>query len=177
MPFDKDFADQRKFLPEVIDILGAKLARRTWIEAPPPDDMERNTDLLVLQQQNDATRCAVRLRTYSYWPKYPDEFTIRSDRPEGGKTELRKIVQGWGTYNFYGFRSEDDSTIHAWMIGDLNVFRSWHSDQLLRTHKIPGLEQANGDGSSKFRAYRLDDLPGGFVLARHRPALDDELPF
>lgn len=97
--------------------------------------------------------------------QYPDEFTIRASRPSGAKTELPKILEGWGDYIFYGFATEDVTELAAWTLGSLNVFRLWHHRELWAGRR-PGVGKANGDGSSEFRAYSLADLPAEFVVAR-----------
>ena len=60
----------------------------------PKEDAERNTDLIVLKL--DAVRIACRVRNHEYITRYGDEFTIRAERPSGVKTELAKIIDGWG---------------------------------------------------------------------------------
>lgn len=162
--FDNDFDWQRALLPEV------KRACATHLicEAPPEEDMKRNTDLIVLKM--DTVRIAVRLRRHHYLHQrnYANEFTIRASRPRSGSdTELTKIVSGWGDYNFYGFASADGKSLAAWTLGDLNVFRLWFNRSIVRNGgKIPGASKPNSDGSSDFYAFTIADLPRDFVIAR-----------
>ena len=95
---DKRWSD--RFLPEIKRILGEHLIS----EPPIEEDAERNTDLMVLRL--DAVRIGCRVRKYEYLKQYGDEFTIRAGRPTGAKTELTKIIEGWGNYFFYGFSDE-----------------------------------------------------------------------
>jgi len=77
---DKKWSD--RYLPEIKSILG-----RCLIAEPPiEEDQERNTDLMVLRL--DAVRIGCRIRKAGYLEKYGDEFTIRTSRPSGAKTEL-----------------------------------------------------------------------------------------
>ena len=92
---DKRWSD--RFLPQIKQILGLHL-----IDEPPvEEDMRHNTDLIVLRL--DAVRVACRVRKYQYYLEYTDEFTVRERRPSGERTELAKIIQGWGDYMLYGF--------------------------------------------------------------------------
>ena len=68
--------------------------------------------------------------------QYGSEFTIRAGRPSGAKTELTKIIEGWGDYFFYGFADPTEIYLAQWLIGSLNAFRLWHSRELC---KIKGI--------------------------------------
>lgn len=163
--FDTDFDWQRRFVPVITPILGAHLVR----EAPAVDDQKRNTDFMVLEL--GAVRVACRVRRWEQlarFPKYGDEFTIRAKRPSGQDTELAKVVSGWGNYIFYAFANQNDDDLAAWVLGDLNVFRLWHS-RVLAMGKRQWVERSNHDGSSKFHVYTIADLPPEFVIARKRP--------
>lgn len=163
--FDKDFDWQRRFIPVITPILGAHLIK----EAPAVEDKTRNTDFMVLEL--GAVRVACRIRRWEQlaeFPKYGDEFTIRASRPSGQDTELAKVVSGWGNYIFYGFADEPGGGLAAWLLGDLNVFRLWHS-RALATKRRPWVERSNRDGSSKFHVYAITDLPDAFVVERKRP--------
>ena len=160
--FDQDFAWQRGLIPEIKRILANYLI----CEAPAEEDMQHNTDLIVLRL--DTVRVACRMRRYGYLDRYANEFTIRVSRPSGDKTELAKILEGWGDYVFYGFASDDGSELASWMLGNLRVFRLWHHKQLWSGRR-PGEAKNNRDGSSNFRAYDLADLPEGFIVARKAP--------
>lgn len=158
MSFDQDFDWQRKLIPEVKRVLANYLIA----EAPFEEDARHNTDLIVLKL--DTIRVACRLRRYEYAARYGDQFTIREGRPSGVKTELSKVLEGWGDYIFYGFASKDMSSLAGWLLGDLSVFRLWHH-QMLWSGRRPGDRRANPDGSSSFVAYRVSNLPPTFVLA------------
>jgi hypothetical protein len=166
--FDSDFDWQRGLIPEMKRVCANYLIG----EAPAEEDQQHNTDLIVLKL--DPVRVACRLRRNSYLERWPDEFTIRAGRPSGALTELQKILSGWGDYIFYGFASADETRLAAWMLGDLKMFRLWHSQQLLAIGKPPGVGQRNGDGSSTFRAYRIGELPERFVIARRTIAARSE---
>lgn len=158
---DKRWSD--RFLPEIKRAVGETLIGA----APVEEDAERNTDLIVLRL--DAVRVACRVRKHSYLDRYGSQFTIRVARPSGNKTELEKIVEGWGDYIFYGFADEAEKTLIRWIIGDLHVFRGWYSKSLLARDE-PGIPQDNLDGSSSFRAFEIHDLPRSFVKAWHNAA-------
>ena len=160
MTWREDLSWSNKFLPEIKRILGEYLISA----APMEEDAEHNTDLIVLKL--DAIRIACRIRRYDYLARYPNEFTIRSGRPNGCKTELTKIIEGWGDYFFYGFSDEQETGLAAWSLCNLKVFRLWFNEQLFTHKQAPGQKQNNGDGSSSFRAFSIFALPGEFVIAR-----------
>ena len=154
---DKRWSD--RFLPEIKRILGEHLIS----EPPVEEDMGHNTDLVVLRL--DAVRIACRVRRYGYLERYGGEFTVRTGRPSGAKTELTKIVEGWGQYLFYGFADEQESKLSRWVLGDLNAFRIWLMRFLSKSQTMPGNENFNGDGSSSFRAFQVNEIPG-FIVAQ-----------
>lgn len=151
---DKRWSD--RYLTEIKSILGCHLIG----EPPIEEDQEHNTDLIVLKM--DPVRIGVRIRREEYYNKYPCEFTIRAGRPNGHKTELTKIVEGWGDYFFYGFGGE--VSLLKWTLCDLKVFRLWFNRQLYTGIK-PGIAKDNHDNSSNFLAFKFTELPNEFVLA------------
>lgn len=154
----KRWSDQ--FIPAIKRVLGEHLIG----EPPQEEDAERNTDLIVLRLE--AIRIACRIRRANFLQEYPNEFTIRSSVPSGYKTEITKIIEGWGRYFFYGFAMESGSELAAWALCDLHVFRLWHQRYIAGHQGVsPGIERENGDGT-KFRAYQIFDLPTDFVIAR-----------
>lgn len=156
----KDKAWSDRYLVDIKRILGEYLIG----EPPREEDAERNTDLMVLRM--DAVRIGCRVRKYKYYPDYCGEFTIRAGRPFGTKTELTKIIEGWGDYFFYGFSNEDQSGLYAWALADLKVFRLWFNRYLAKNNgRIPGKQQSNTDGSSTFIAFSWKDFPSEFLLA------------
>ena len=157
---DKRWSD--RFLPEIKSVLGTHLIA----EPPVEEDAKRNTDLMVLKM--DAVRVGCRVRKNKYLNRFGNEFTIRSGRPSGSKTELTKIIEGWGDYFFYGFCDETETYLAQWVLGDLKAFRIWHS-RYMYNHKgkMPGSENPNEDKSSHFRAFQMDDIPD-FVIASKR---------
>lgn len=156
-PWEKDKSWSDQFLPEIKAILG-----QTFIgAAPPEEDMEHNTDLIVLRME--PLRIACRVRRAEYFRRYSDEFTIRTSRPNGVKTELFKLIEDWGNYFFYGFG--EDGGLVWWSIGDLRVFRGWFNGYIVKNQgKLPGIGKVNADGSSEFRAFKWKDLPPKFVV-------------
>lgn len=151
---DKKWSDV--FLPQIKAIIG-----QTFIVEPPAtEDQEHNTDLIVLKM--DPIRVACRIRRERYYQQYADEFTIRCSRPSGIKTELSKIIEGWGDYLFYGF---GDESLIAYRIGDLKVFRLWFTRYLSQNGgTTPGLFKKNADGSSNFIAFKWSELPQNFIV-------------
>jgi hypothetical protein len=140
-----------RFVPEIKAILGQCLIHA----APPEEDAHHNTDLMVLRMAD--VRIACRVRRFDYFHRYRHDFTIRSDRPSGNKTELAKILDGWGDLFFYAIADQTGARLRQWTLADLNVFRA--SPQRFR-----GAERENRDRSSKFMAYRWQQFPPDFVV-------------
>lgn len=162
--WQKDKAWSDVCLQQIKQICGMHLIG----EPPAEEDRERNTDLIVLRM--DPVRIACRIRNHDeYYKKYGHQFTIRTARPSGNKTELAKIIEGWGDYLFYGFR-DSSGQLTAWTLANLNSFRIWHMTRVVKDGgKLPGHENKNKDGSSNFRAYSWQELPSGFQVASQRP--------
>jgi hypothetical protein len=159
--FEEDFDWQRQFAPEIKRILGSALI----VAATPEEDLKHNTDFMVLELASVRVACRVRTNWYLHQRDWRNQFTIRSTRPSGVETELVKVLSGWGDFIFYGFADQDNTALAAWVLGNLKAFRSWHASQLWRG--LPaGIECSNGDKSSKFRAYRIADMPADFVVDR-----------
>jgi hypothetical protein len=152
---DKRWSD--RFLPEIKRILGEHLIA----EPPVEEDACRNTDLIVLRL--DAVRIACRVRKHEYLARYGGQFTIRTGRPTGNKTELTKIIEGWGDYFFYGFADETETRLAQWVLGDLRAFRIYFCRRLAQG-AVPGQSKSNRDGSSDFAAFEYREIPG-FVVA------------
>ena len=149
---DKKLSDV--YLDEIKQILGLHLIG----EPPIEEDQERNTDLMVLKL--DAVRVACRVRNDKYRCGFGNEFTIRSSRPSGSITELRKLITGWGDYMFYGFG--DGVVLTQWHLLDLGVFRSTFSDMLYRGNSP--MQINNKDNSSGFIAFKIADFPNDFIV-------------
>lgn len=139
--------------------------------------MRRNTDLVLV---HDGRRIACRVRKHKYlYDKtrsgipYYDQFTIRSSLASGNKTELCKIIEGWGSGNFYGFANKQENGLDAWVFGKLDVFRLWMHQELIKNKGvIPAAEVPNPDGRESFMPFNISDLPQDFVIARQIPDFD-----
>lgn len=157
---DKKFSD--RFLVEIKRILGEHLLGENTEE-----DIFHNSDLVVLGLRDIRVGC--RVRRYKYFEEYGHQFTIRRGRPSGRKSELAKIIEGWGDYFLYGFGCELEKQLFYWTLCDLNVFRLWHgrTSTQLPFGRMPGDDRkANHDGSSNFIAYNFTSLPDEFIIAR-----------
>ena len=158
---DKRWSD--RFLPEIKAILGVHLIA----EPPIEEDAERNTDLMVLRL--DTLRVGCRIRRHSYYknPEYRNQFTIRAGRPSGMKTELTKILEGWGDYYFYGFCDKTETLLARWTLADLRIFRVEYNRKAIKlpAGAVPGIAKNNTDGSSTFVAFAWAEFAPEFVVA------------
>jgi len=125
--------------------------------------MEHNTDLIVLRLA--PVRIACRVRRFRYYAEYSGEITVREGHPSGAKTELTKIIEGWGDYFFYGFADAEEKRLVQWVLCSLNHFRIYFNRYICGSGgELPGTRCENADGTY-FRAFRLGDIPG-FVIAQ-----------
>jgi len=154
---DKRWSD--RFIPEIKSVLAQHLIS----ESPIEEDQEHNTDLIVLTLR--PYRVACRIRRHEYYQNYKNEFTIRAGRPSGCKTELQKIIEGWGDYFFYGFSDQVEKNLLSYFLGDLKVFRIWFNRRIcMNKGNVPGKSKNNKDNSSYFMAFDKDDLPNDFLI-------------
>lgn len=134
---DKSWSD--RFIGPIKTIVGPFLLGESTLD----EDRNKATDLIVLRGRD--TMIAARIRRPGFSVKYPNQFTIRSQRDSGATTELEKIVNGFGDWMFYGHAVDNCSDLIApWWIIDLNAFRA----QLIRNRwEIQYGQQPNYDGT------------------------------
>lgn len=150
-----------RFIPSIKNIVGPRLLEPSSIE----QDCREATDLLVLKARD--MRIAARMRRPGYATAYPFDFTLRSFRQSGAKTEFRKIYwEGWGDWFFYGHAPYDGEDIARWWIIDLQEWRlqTWHSQY--RAGKPDPRD--NGDGTY-FVAFDLRKFNPSILVAGSDP--------
>lgn len=127
------------------------------------DDMEKATDLVLV---TDRVRIACRIRRWSVvaHAKYGGQFTVRSGRDSGARTELSKILEGWGDLFFYGWGDPQTKRLREWHLIDLAVFRRHYAESKASGKCIIADEINNRDGT-RFVAYWVSHLPGDGVVA------------
>jgi len=160
---DKKWSD--RFIPEIKTILGQYLIPELISEASLKEDQEHNTDLTVLTLMPCRIACRIRRPQFYLDEEYRNEFTIRSGRPSGVKTDLQKMIEGWGDYLFYGFSDEAEEKLVSYLLGDLKVFRLWFNRTICENKgRVPGIAKTNKDGSSDFRAFNKAEMPEDFFI-------------
>lgn len=139
---DRQWSDQ--FIPAIRNIVGPHLL----VPSPFEVDTKEAADLIVLRARDMTVAC--RIRRPGYLERFGWQFTIRSQRDSGAKTELAKITEGWGDWLFYGFASSEEvGVLSRWFLVDLHSWRA----QMIRisnTREVPKLRQGhqpNGDGT------------------------------
>ena len=162
---DREWSD--RFIPAAKRIIGPELLDVAPLEV----DCTQATDLIVLTA--GTKNIGVRIRSYGFAERYPNQFTIRSHRDSGAKTELAKIIDGWGDWFFYGYEAADPSTdISPWMLLDLRAFRAGLVRELAevvrhlerqpprppRKNPLVWGKKDNNDGT-QFRFYDVTSFP------------------
>lgn len=120
---------------------------------------------MVILKARDMT-IAARVRRHGYADRYPFEFTVRSKRDSGSKTELAKLLEGWGDWMFYAHSNQFETAFDKWMLIDLSAWR----EHLLRVgYSDQGWQhlskkQSNGDGTY-FVAFDIRNFPKNILVS------------
>lgn len=131
----KDWEWADTFLPQIVDILKSNAIYILEIRIADSDkDTKEATDLVISVTGGDV---AVRIRRGKYH-KYRD-WTIRSVRDSGAKTELNKLRDGFAKWYLYLWT--DSENIVDWILVDLERSRS--SGLLFKDRR----NISNGDGT------------------------------
>jgi len=153
MGYEQDIRLEVRFCRTIKAILGNYFIGQDVLH-----DRQQATDFETFTVQPFTV--GVRLRTYEYLIKYPDEFTIRWSRPSGVPTEIDKIRNGLVDYILYGFVDQQEKRIEQYFLGDLGIFRA---------HEPPPLcVRQNNPPDSELAVYKLAALPSEFVLHWYR---------
>jgi hypothetical protein len=176
---DRSWSDQ--WIEKIKAIVGPLLLAPASFDK----DVEQAADLIILKARD--MRIGARVRRQGYAKDYSNEFTIRSHRDSGTKTEFDKILDGWGDWLFYGHQCYED--IWPWQVINLDSLRSALAKQgwaYIKKNKTPTLRwggRSNGDGTS-FCWFDLSSFPADppILIAQsgEPPPLSedsDKLPF
>jgi hypothetical protein len=149
--YDRQWSD--RFIPEIKRIVGPHLLEAADLEL----DAKEATDLIVFRARD--MRIAARIRRAGYAERYPFDITIRAHRDSGSKTELSKIIDGFGDWFFYGHADASEDRIGLWWLIDLHHFRA----ALIRASRNNGAslqcgDKSNGDGTY-FKWFDLRSFP------------------
>jgi len=154
---DKEWADQ--FWPEIEEILRDCAGHIIDVTtAAPLADRQEATDYVI---ELTGGKVGCRIRRCEYYRRFAD-FTLRSSRPSGQKTEIEKLREGWGDWYLYGW--ECDGSLIDWKLIDLDVFRQTLIER-------PNGRRSNTDHSSDFWYWTFDSLrEAGCVVAEAQTA-------
>ena len=160
---DKSWAD--KFIPEIAKILTQNAGTFLGVSvASDQEDMERATDLVVTVIGGQV---AVKIRRDGYKKKYRD-WTIRSFRKTGSKTELQKLIEGFAQWYLYLWT--DNEIITDWILINMDKVRATN---LLY---IPRRPFSNNDGTY-FIAISVPELKKHSCLVdEFRPSINYQAP-
>ncbi len=153
MGYDIDRRWSDAFIPAIKKIVGPLLLEESSFEV----DTQQAADLVVLNARDKTIAC--RVRRSGYADRYGHEFTIRAKRDSGAKTELEKIVDGFGDWMFYGHAHENGMDVSRWMVISLPALRA----AIIRK-QARAKNQSNGDGTH-FVAFDVRDLPESCLIA------------
>lgn len=164
MGYESDRRWSDAFIPAIKKIVGPLLLEESSFKV----DTQQAADLVVLNARDKTIAC--RVRRAGYADRYGYEFTIRAKRDSGAKTELEKLVDGFGDWMFYGHADENGVDVCRWMVISLPAWRAAIIRKQAHCKK-----QSNGDGTH-FVAFDIRDLPvdvlisASFILDRRQSA-------
>jgi len=149
MGYEQDIRLEQKFSTTIKWILGLCFIGQSTIA-----DKQEATDFAVFDI--DPFSVGARLRTYPYYLRYPDQFTIRWSRPSGVSTEIHKIRDGLVDYILYGFVDADEKRIIRYFVGDLDIFRDIDPEPIFIGQNTPP--------DSELAAFKLNQFPPEFII-------------
>jgi hypothetical protein len=159
--FEQQFEWQAKFVDQVVGLVAPSIINVSSAHV----DRNENGDFEISFPRNGTIGCRLRKPDQS---RFVGDVTFRSHSRFGGKTEISKIIDGYGDFFFYGHVNEQDVIWH-WYLIDYTKLRALFVRRpgLLRRDPI-----CNRDGS-KFLVYRAEDELASAVLAKseHRLAV------
>lgn len=147
---NREWAD--RFIPQIKRIVGPYLLDTT----PNDIDVTQAADLMIFTARD--MRIAARVRRPGYSSGFLYEFTIRAQLDNGVKTELQKIVDGWGDWFFYGHADIAEEFIEYWWLVDLHAFRASLIRTAMNGTKVKCGQKSNGDGTH-FKWFDLRSFP------------------
>lgn len=148
MPYNyKDASLELNFATKIKQILG-----ETFIQKDIKADLEQATDFAVFTIK--PFKIGIRLRTYNYYGRYPNQITIRWSRPSGVETEIDKIRKNLVQYIFYGFIDEAAEKIIQYVIIEAEVFKDIKPVEV----------RQNNPYDSELAIYDLGQIPSFFIV-------------
>ncbi len=167
---DREWSD--RYLPRIKALVGPHLL----VPAPFEVDSEQATDLIVLRARDMQIACRVRTPGFTRKPRWRRQFTVRCKRDTGAKTELAKIIDGFGDWMFYGHATGVSDEICPWFLLDLNVFRAAliRLSQRYSQRPVTFEDGDNGDGTY-FKAYDIDSFPPSLIIAASRAGVEADV--
>lgn len=159
--YDIDRRWSDRFIPEIQQKVGPLLLMASPFEV----DAKEASDLIVLKARD--MRIAARVRRPGYAGKYRYQFTVRSRRNSGAKTEMRKLIEGFADWMFYGHSDDDEKHLCQWMLIDLNV---WRAHLLERSYSagwntLVADAKSNTDNATQFMAFDVRNFPAEMLIA------------
>lgn len=158
MSYQHDRAWADAYIPALRQIVGPLLLE----EAPLERDAHEATDLIVFTARDMRIGC--RVRRHGYASRYPWDITFRAKRDSGARTEISKIIDGWGDWLVYAHAADDPMPkLDRWFVIDLNVFRA----SLIRYSRLRPTEKRqvpNGDGTYHL-PYDVREFPPDLIIA------------
>lgn len=154
--FEDRFQWQSRFADQVVRIIAPYLIQ----VSRPHVDKNENGDFEISFPKNGTVGC--RLRTPEC-AKYAGDVTFRTRSKYGGRTEINKVIEGYGDFFFYGHVNDDDVIWH-WYLLDFASLRAIFIRKPRLLHKE---QKANPDGTM-FIPFDAENELTSSIIAKSR---------
>ena len=165
--FDAQFEWQAKYANQVVRIIAPYLIK----VADPEVDKKENGDFQISFPRNGTVGCRLRKPDMA---RYVGEVTFRSRARNGGKTEITKIIDGYGDYFFYG-HVNNASVIWHWYLIDYTKLRALFIRRRELIDHAKANQVTNRDGT-KFIVFNVEEQLPEAVIAQSTARQEQLLP-
>jgi hypothetical protein len=150
--FEEQFRWQSQFADQVVRIIAPYLIT----VSRPHVDKNENGDFEIVFPRNGTVGC--RLRTPDC-ERFVGDVTFRARSKNGGKTEMTKIVEGYGDFFFYGHVNKQN-TIWHWYLLDYTKLRAIFIRRPYLLHK----QQIQNRDGTKFIVFNAEnEIPEAII--------------
>ena len=166
LDMEKRYKDAQEYMDAAIEYSSPYLINRCFRIATPYEDMVEATDAKIMPI-NIAFRNRLKNRSYCNY------ITLRSVVKYGGRTEIHKIMDGYGDVYIYSWRHPHiPKKLSTIFILDLHIFREGLLKYGIKPNRvdIPNFDKNGIPDGTCFNSYKISDftkkgLP--FIINEH----------
>jgi hypothetical protein len=144
---------EARHLPAALKIASRFFSKTAISTVGLAEDFELGWDIRI----GDDEGMAFRIRSNDAFIKWPEDITIRTDRPSGKMTEMDKFKRHLTDFFFYGFESKDETRIV-----DYVILRLTNTDwDTLRCYGTIWNSDSKGSEGKIYKRYQFEILDKG----------------